>query len=153
MAGKESKPLVVIGWPRCPQPLWEQERWVSLALHGQRSRWTEALPCLSESEAGALSSCEWPSHGGGFSCCGARALGMRASVVMVHQACCSEAVDSFQTRDRTHVLYIGRWILITVPLEKCLTFSNNISTFFNLMRKHTYHNKHKFIALGRRQLN
>ena len=111
------------------------------------------LSPVSESEAGALSSCEWPSHGGGFSCCGARALGMRASVVMVHQACCSEAVDSFQTRDRTHVLYIGRWILITVPLEKCLTFSNNISTFFNLMRKHTYHNKHKFIALGRRQLN
>ena len=46
VAGKESKPLVVIGWPRCPQPLWEQERWVSLALHGQRSGWTEALPCL-----------------------------------------------------------------------------------------------------------
>ena len=78
---------------------------------------------------------------------------MWASVVMEHRACCSEAVDSVQTRDRTHVLYIGRWILITVPLEKCVTFSNNISTFFNLMRKHTYHNKHKFIALGRRQLN
>ena len=73
----------------------------------------------------------WASHCGGFSCCGARALGTRASVVVVCglSSCGLRAlehrlsslwrmglvapwhVESSWTRDRTHVPCIGRQIL------------------------------------------
>ena len=38
---------------------------------------------------------KWASHGGGFSCCGARALGLRASVVVAHKlsSCGSLALE------------------------------------------------------------
>ena len=73
----------------------------------------------------------WASHCGGFSCCGARALGAQASVVAARglSSCGSQALEcrlsscgaraqllqwhvgSSQTRDRTRVPCIGRWIL------------------------------------------
>ena len=73
----------------------------------------------------------WASHCSGFSCCGARALGTRVSVVAASElsSCGSRALEhrlsscstrdviapqhvgSSQTRDRTHVPCIGRRIL------------------------------------------
>ena len=65
----------------------------------------------------------WASHCGGFSCCGARALGARASVVVarglqsagsvvvVHELIASQLVGSSWARARTCVPCIGRWIL------------------------------------------
>ena len=53
----------------------------------------------------------WASHCGGFSCCGARALGAWASVVVAHGLSCSVACGIFQTRARTRVPCIGRRIL------------------------------------------
>ena len=52
------------------------------------------------------------SHCGGFSCCGAWALGARASVVVAHGLSCSAAcgIRNSWTRDRTHVPCIGRQI-------------------------------------------
>ena len=64
----------------------------------------------------AFSSCseQGASHCGGFSCCGALALGMQASVAVVHRLSglsCLRYVSSSQTRDQTHVPCIGRQIL------------------------------------------
>ena len=64
----------------------------------------------------AFSSCseQGASHCGGFSCGGALALGMQASVAVVHGLsglCCLRYVSSSQTRDQTHVPCIGRQIL------------------------------------------
>ena len=82
--------------------------------------------------AGATLCCgAWASYCSGFSCCGARALGAQASVVAACglSSCGSRALErrlssrwltglaaprhvgSSQTRDRTHVPCIGRWIL------------------------------------------
>ena len=86
---------------------------------------------LSLRRAGSTLRCgEWACHCGGFSCCGARALGMRASVVVARglsscgsralkhrlsscgaQAYASWHVGSSRTRDRTCVPCIGRRIL------------------------------------------
>ena len=44
---------------------------------------------------GALCCTAWASHCGGFSCCRARALGTRASVVVVHGLSCSTACGIF----------------------------------------------------------
>ena len=47
-------------------------------------------------QAGATLRCgAWASHYGGFSCCGARALGMRASAVAAHglSSCGSRALE------------------------------------------------------------
>ena len=97
---------------------------------------------FQKAKQGLLSSCEWASHGGGFSC-GARAPGVRASVVMVHQVHCSEAAESSQTRDRTHVLYIDRWILIhcttgEVPNLFLQYFYNSEKTIFLQSNEETY---------------
>ena len=51
------------------------------------------------------------SHCGGFSCCGARALGTKASVVVALSLVTPWHVGSSWTRDRTHVPCIGRWII------------------------------------------
>ena len=74
--------------------------------------------------AGATLHCgAWASHCCGFSCCRARALGTRASVVVphglysagsvvvAHGLSCSAARGIFPTRARTRVPCIGRWIL------------------------------------------
>ena len=46
--------------------------------------------------AGAILRCGvWASHCGGFSCCGARAVGARASVVVAHGLSCSAACGIF----------------------------------------------------------
>ena len=51
---------------------------------------------LSLWRAGATLRCSvQASHCGGFSCCGARALGMRASVVVAHRLICSTACRIF----------------------------------------------------------
>ena len=58
---------------------------------------------------GLFSSCrEWGllSSGGGFSCCGAWALGYTGSAVVVHGH-----VGSSQIGDQTNVLCIARWLL------------------------------------------
>ena len=63
-------------------------------------------------EGGATLRCSvQASHCGGFSCCGAQALGMRASVVVAHRLSCSAACGIFPNRARTHVPCIGRQIL------------------------------------------
>ena len=51
------------------------------------------------SEWGATPHCgAWASHCSGFSCCGARALGMRASVVVAHRlSSCSARVPLLQS--------------------------------------------------------
>ena len=66
-------------------------------------------------------------HCGGFSCCGAQALGTWASVVAAHglSSCdtwlrCSRHVESSCTRDRTHIPCIGRWILIHCTTREVL---------------------------------
>ena len=59
------------------------------------------------------------SHCGGFSCCGARALGTQASVVVAHGLqqlwrtglVVPWHVGSSRTRARNHVPYFGRQIL------------------------------------------
>ena len=55
---------------------------------------------------------------GGFSCCGAKALGLRTqqllrvgSVVVAPGLSCSAACGIFPTKNQTHVPRIGRWIL------------------------------------------
>ena len=65
----------------------------------------------------AFSSCsgQGASHCGGFSCCAALALGMQASVAVVHRLSCGLSclryVSSSQTRDQTCVPCTGRQIL------------------------------------------
>ena len=69
-----------------------------------------------------LSSCgARASHRRGFSCCGAWALGVRASVVVANGLSCTWYVGSSQTRDRTRVPCIGgrilnHWTTREVPL-------------------------------------
>ena len=48
---------------------------------------------------------------GGFSCCGAWALGVRASAVVAHGLSCSVACGSSRTRARTCIPCTGRRIL------------------------------------------
>ena len=60
---------------------------------------------------GGCSSLQWASHCGGFYCCGARAPGTRASVVVAHGISCSRHVGSSRNRARTRVPCIGRRIL------------------------------------------
>ena len=60
--------------------------WVFGTAHG--------LSLLVESRG--YSSCgAWASHCGGFSCCGAQALGARASVIVAHGLSCSTACGIF----------------------------------------------------------
>ena len=78
-----------------------------------------------------LSSCgAWASHCSGFSCCGARALGAWASVVVVPGLqslgsvivglVASRCVGSSRIRSRTYVSCIGRWILYHRATRKAL---------------------------------
>ena len=55
--------------------------------------------------------CTRASHCGGFSCCGARALGLVGSVAVTLRLGCSKAGGSSQTRDQTHIPCIVRGIL------------------------------------------
>ena len=78
-----------------------------------------SLPCCPQAfsgcgEWGLFFSCSAPaSHCCGFSCCGAQAVGTRASVVVTHRLSCSVwHVGSFRARNQTHVLCFGRLILI-----------------------------------------
>ena len=95
-------------------------RWVFVAVRGLS---------LVESSRGATLRCSaQASHCGGFSCCRAQALGMRASVVVARRlsSCGSSALEgrlsscglvgprhvgSSWTRAQTWVPCIGRWIL------------------------------------------
>ena len=61
-------------------------RWVFVAACG--------LSLVAASEA-TLRRGAWASHCGGFPCCGARALGARASVVVAHGLSCSTACGIF----------------------------------------------------------
>ena len=72
------------------------------------------------SERGLLFRCSaQASHCSGFSCCGSRALGTRASVVVAHglqqlwltDLVAPQHVGSSRTGDQTHVPFIGRQIL------------------------------------------
>ena len=89
------------------------------------------------------------SHSGGFSCCGAQALGIRASIVA---ACGSHGmqssvvapwhVGSSQTRDRTGRPCIGRQILIHSATREilgfvlfCFNFVSCSSALFFLKKK------------------
>ena len=69
---------------------------------------------------------------GGFSCCRGQAPGARASVgaartqLLWHTGSVAlRHVGSSQTRDRTHVPCLGKWILSTAPPRK----SNREATF------------------------
>ena len=65
--------------------------------------------------AGATLSCNAEaSPCGGFSCCGARAVGIRASVAVAHRFSCPEA------RDQTSVSCIGRQSLIQCATREVL---------------------------------
>ena len=83
----------------------------------------------------------WASHCGGFSCCGARALGAWASVVVAHglSSCGSQAqqlwcvglvtprhVGYSWTRERTCVPYIGRQILNHCATREVPLYYNDI---------------------------
>ena len=60
----------------------------------------------------------WPSHCGGFSCCGARALGARASLVVAHGLSCSMACGIFPDQGSNPCpLHLGRF-LTTAPTGK-----------------------------------
>ena len=76
--------------------------WVFVAARG--------LSLVAENGDYSLLRCTAP-HCGGFSCCGAQALGVRASVVVAHGLSCFVACGIFPTRARTHVPCIGRQIL------------------------------------------
>ena len=69
--------------------------------------------CSRCGKQGLLSRCGvQASHCGGFSCFRAQALGMWASVVVPCMGLvASRHVESFLTRDQTHVHRIGRWVL------------------------------------------
>ena len=65
-------------------------------LHAGFSCSKQGLLCVVVQQAGATLCCgAWASHCGGFSCCGARALGMRALVVAAHglSSCGSRALE------------------------------------------------------------
>ena len=82
------------------------------------------------------SCCAWASHCGGFSCCRAQALStlvqqlpLTGSTVGTQQLwhmdlVAPRYVESFQTRDLTHVPCIGRWILIHYTTREILQFYN-----------------------------
>ena len=85
-----------------------------LALHCCRKG------CSNCGRQGLLSSCGvqashcgvQASHCGSFYCCRAQALGVWASVVVARMGLvASRHVESFLTRDQTHVHRIGRWVL------------------------------------------
>ena len=78
-----------------------------LALHCCRKG------CSNCGRQGLLSSCGvQASHCGSFSCCRAQALGVWASVVVARMGLvASRHVESFLSRDQTHVHRIGRWVL------------------------------------------
>ena len=101
--------------------------------------------------AGATLHCgAWASHCGGFSCCGARALGARASVVVARglQSAGSVVVatglvaprhvGSSWTGARTRVPCIGRRILI-----HCATREVSKGVNFYLIKKYTETSKMK----------
>ena len=59
-----------------------------------------------------LCCCAWASHQGGFSCCRAQALGIKAPQLWHWGLVASQHVESSQIRDWTRVPFIGRQILI-----------------------------------------
>ena len=64
-------------------------------------------PCCMQT----FSSCgAWASHCGGFSCWGALALHVWAEWLWCTGLVASQLMGSSQTRDWTHVSFIGRWI-------------------------------------------
>ena len=84
--------------------------------------WVFAAACRLSLAAGSkarLSSCgEQASHCCGFPCCGARALGPPASVVVAHALICSMACGPSPTRDQTHVPCFGSGFSTTEPPGK-----------------------------------
>ena len=58
------------------------------------------------------------SHCSGFFCCGAWALGCAGSVAVARGLCCPMARGIFPTMDQTHILCIGRQILIHCATRK-----------------------------------
>ena len=80
---------------------------------------------VAPSKWGPLCSCgAWVSHCGGFSCCGALALGHVGSVVVVHRLSCSTACGLFPDQETN--LCIGRQVPIrwTNRLNICCCFVN-----------------------------
>ena len=71
--------------------------------------------------AGATLCCGvWASHCGGFSCCGARAVGTRASVIEVRglSSCGSRALERrLSSRGARALLLCGTWDLLGPGLE------------------------------------
>ena len=105
----------------------------------------------------------WPSHCAGFRCCGARALGSRASVAVSHglvsQLPGSRAqtqrlwsmglvaprhVGSSRTRDRAHIPCIGRWILHPWATRKAPWHNFSVQTTFEflIIRQENLHECH-----------
>ena len=85
-------------------------RWVFVAIHRLS---------LLRLVGAALHCGMQASHGSGFSCCRALALGLQTSVVAVHRLrdvatglVALRHVESSHIRDQTHVPCIGRWIPI-----------------------------------------
>ena len=62
----------------------------------------------------------WASDCGGFSCCGAWALGTRASVVVAHRLSCSAACGIFPAQGSNPCPCIGRRILIHCATREVL---------------------------------
>ena len=85
-------------------------RWVFVAARG--------LSLVAVSRGYSPVCGAWASHGSGFSCRGARALELPASVVETHGLViaqglgCPTAEESSLTRDQTCVLCTGRWTRI-----------------------------------------
>ena len=64
----------------------------------------------------------------GFSYCGAWALGLQTSVVVAPGLIAPWHVESSQSRDQTHVLCIGRQILIHSATREALDFTLHFYT-------------------------
>ena len=85
------------------------------------------LPCCARASSGCgewglLSTCGVrASHCGGFSCCGAWALGTWASGFVAHGLSCSSVWGIFLDEGSTRVPCIGRWILSQKTTREALS--------------------------------
>lgn len=82
------------------------------------SLWLHGLSLVLVSGGYSLIAVPRASCCGGFSCCGARALGRQASVVVEHGLKCPKACEIFTDQGWKPCPCIGRWTIKKKPLEQ-----------------------------------